>query len=59
MLISRLDGQGGKGCIFDPAVELGSCGDYPYGYVLPKASLDGQSGYNPGANPFYKEGQSQ
>jgi len=44
----RLDGQGGKGCIFDPAVELGSCADYPYGYVLPKASLDGQSGYNPG-----------
>jgi len=44
----RPDGQDGKSCIFDPTVELGTCADYPYGYVLPKASLDGQSGYNPG-----------
>jgi len=44
----RPDGQDGKTCIFDPEVELGSCADYPYGYVLPKASLGAQSGYNPG-----------
>ena len=47
--VHRPDGHGGKTCIFDPAVELGSCADYPYGYVLPKAPLDAQSGYNPGA----------
>ena len=53
MLVGRPDGQDGKSCIFDPTVELGTCADYPYGYVLPKASLDGQSGYNPGAELSY------
>ena len=50
LLVHRPDGHGGKTCIFDPAVELGSCADYPYGYVLPKAPLNEQSGYNPGEN---------
>ena len=52
MVVHRPDGQDGKTCIFDPEVELGSCADYPYGYVLPKASLDSQSGQSPGGKLF-------
>jgi len=43
----RPEGHGGKSCIFDPAVELGTCGKSPYGYTIPKASLGGQSGSSP------------
>ena len=38
---------GARGCIFDTA-ELGSCENEPYGYIVPKAPLGAQSGYNPG-----------
>ena len=38
---------GAQGCIFDTA-ELGSCENEPYGYIVPKAPLGAQSGYNPG-----------
>jgi len=38
---------GAHGCIFDTA-ELGSCENEPYGYIVPKAPLGAQSGYNPG-----------
>jgi len=38
---------GARGCIFDTA-ELGSCENMPYGYIVPKAPLGAQSGYNPG-----------
>ena len=36
ILHPRPEGHGGKSCIFDPAVELGTCGKSPYGYTIPK-----------------------
>lgn len=40
------------GCIFNLKSALGSCSEYPYGYTVEGAQMDGQSGYNPGGSKF-------